>query len=318
MFYSENLKDVLFADFKSANIDEIVVVSGYLGPMPIQTLKDECFDKKAVVVYGMFAKDGIQADLHKSLIKINDERVSIRYSKTAIHSKIYLGLYKSEIICAKIGSANFSNSGLCNDGREVLVDADDSVFPNIKAYYSKVLEQCISCKDSSITCKEKKIGSKMNDKDIDRRCLLSLLSNGNVPEKSGLNWGCGQGHVSEGDAYIRISCEDIEKYPDIFPPKKYLGASTENDVVEFIWDDGVVMSGLMEGTQEINNVIYPKQISSNPRKSILGKYLRNRLGVSYDKVITKADLDAYGRTNIEIEMISEGVYRLDFSKGSNS
>ncbi len=314
MFYSENLKNVLFEDFKSKDVDEIIVVSGYVGPMPIQALKEECGNKKATVIYGMFAKDGIQEDLHKSLIKISNERIVIRYSKVAVHSKLYLGLREMKIVCAKVGSANFSNSGLYNDGREVLVDVEDPVFPKIKDYYSKVLEQSLSCRDASIVCKEKKHRSRIGDnQNTDQRCLLSLLSNGTVPEKSGLNWGCGNGHVSEGDAYIRISCDDIEQYPDMFPPKKYLGESTENDVVEFIWDDGIVMSGLMEGTQEIDNVAYPKQISSNPRKSILGKYLRDRLGVPYNKVVTKEDLDSYGRCDIEIELISDGVYRLDFS-----
>jgi hypothetical protein len=51
-----------------------------------------------------------------------------------------------------------------------------------------------------------------------------------------------------------------------------------NDSVEIIWDDGLIMEGLLEGSQPINEIIYPKkQISSFPVKAELGIYIRNRI-----------------------------------------
>lgn len=45
----------------------------------------------------------------------------------------------------------------------------------------------------------------------------------------------------------------------------------------------------------------------------VGKYLRKRLGVSLEHTITKSDLKRYGRTNIDVTLIGEGIYYLDFS-----
>lgn len=87
----------------------------------------------------------------------------------------------------------------------------------------------------------------------------------------------------------------------------------QNDYIEIIWDDGTIMKGLLEGTQEINGVIYPNKISSAPKKNILGKYLRQRLGVDINHQITKADLIRYGRTDITITLEGEGVYGMNFS-----
>lgn len=118
--------------------------------------------------------------------------------------------------------------------------------------------------------------------------------------------------------------DNIKNFPNMFPPKKYLGIDNplstgrknrENDEVELIWDDGEKMIGLLEGQQinKTNGLIYPKQLSSSSKKSILGKYLRKRLGVSLNHTITKADLKRYGRTNIDISLIGEGIYYMDFS-----
>ena len=152
-----------------------------------------------------------------------------------------------------------------------------------------------------------------------------LDKKGSVPQKSGLNWGCSGGHVSLGDAYIRITMDCNRMFPKMFPPKKYVDGiqnenstgrkNRENDEVELIWDDGTVMVGLLEGQiyNKYDGMIYPKQLSTSPQKSILGVYLRKRLGVDLNHVITKTDLRKYGRTHIDISLISEGIYYMDFS-----
>jgi len=48
-------------------------------------------------------------------------------------------------------------------------------------------------------------------------------------------------------------------------------------------------------------------------KSILGRYLRQRLGVSIDHQITLEDLQRYGREYITLSLIEEGIYFADFS-----
>lgn len=83
--------------------------------------------------------------------------------------------------------------------------------------------------------------------------------------------------------------------------------------MELIWDDGFVMKGLLEQNNEMNGLLYPKAICSSERKSVLGLYLRERLGVSPTHLITVDDLIKYGRTDITVSLLAEGVYEMDFS-----
>ncbi|MDO5435306.1 MAG: hypothetical protein Q4G19_02950 [Clostridia bacterium] len=60
--------------------------------------------------------------------------------------------------------------------------------------------------------------------------------------------------------------------------------------------------------------MFPKQISSTPKKASLGIYLRNRLQVASGVEITYEDLEKYGRTAIQATLIDNGLYYFDFSK----
>ena len=111
------------------------------------------------------------------------------------------------------------------------------------------------------------------------------------------------------------------KFPELFPPKLIKRDAIDlrgrkqrdNEAIEIVWDDGMIMEGLLEGTQPPNNIIYPKQISSFPVKSQLGEYIRERLNVPLGQPVRKHHLKKYGRTNIEVSLLSEGVYKFDFS-----
>ena len=86
-----------------------------------------------------------------------------------------------------------------------------------------------------------------------------------------------------------------------------------NDAIELIWDDGISMESLLMGSQTIDGLVYPKQISSFPSGSELGEYLRNRIGVPLGQPVRRFHLDRYGRTDIAVTKIGEGVYKFDFS-----
>lgn len=77
--------------------------------------------------------------------------------------------------------------------------------------------------------------------------------------------------------------------------------------------NGTNISTTIEGSQTINGLIYPKQISSFPVKAELGVYLRNRIGVPLDQPVRKHHLESYGRLDIEISLLGDGVYSFDFS-----
>jgi len=123
-----------------------------------------------------------------------------------------------------------------------------------------------------------------------------------------LNWGNANAHVNIEDAYIPIRKGDISKYPAIFPI-----VNQGQSIISVTWDDGKKMICSFEGTQDINGVIYPKQISSYNDKSILGHYLRARIGVIATAIVTDAELDRYGRNHIDITKNDDGTFFFDFS-----
>lgn len=327
MLFYENLEEIVFHRHEMFDVDELVVLSGYVGPQPVSRLSSLPFQTS--VIYGMYGSDSISEKLHNTLNRLSEihDNTTIKYSKMPVHSKCYVWRKNKKIVTALLGSANFSVSGLSNPYKEVLAETTFDTFDPLNKYLDVVLGNCIDCSDENIklkkTTKVSNITTTENKDDENADiCKASLLDRkGNVPEASGLNWGLSSGHVTLGDAYIKISKEDLRTKPLLFPPKQGEGtrvkeggkATRRNDAVEFIWDDGTVMEGLLEGTQTVDGVEYPKQICSSPRKNILGIYLRERLGVKLKHLITLEDLQKYGRTTIDISLQGDGVYYLDFS-----
>lgn len=306
-------------------------MSGYVGYQTIKMLCEQCSDVHITVVYGMYGSERISQPLHLALMEVQRQysNITILYSTIPVHSKIYTWNCDAKIEKALVGSANFSISGMMNDYKEILSDVEQDTYSTLKEYCDYVLSKAISCNDAEVKFQKvfkasghSKLVQPLLAKNVCRATLLDR--NGMVSKKSGLNWGLSNGHVSEGDAYIRITSNYIKLFPSLFPPKKYVGMDNplsngkknrENDEVELIWDDGEKMIGLLEGqqTKTINGLVYPKQLSTSPSKSILGKYLRKRLGVDLNHTITKRDLLRYGRTSIDISLVGEGIYYLDFS-----
>ena len=143
---------------------------------------------------------------------------------------------------------------------------------------------------------------------------INLLDQqGQVPEKSGINWGLntneltGTVNTRVADAELRITADLIRT--GIIPSKQ----GVRKIPVLLQWDDGTIMHGSFEQNIDVDSALYPKALCSDNDKSILGSYLRHRLGVNLTKKITLADLVAYGRTNIEITLQPNGSYYLDFS-----
>ena len=63
----------------------------------------------------------------------------------------------------------------------------------------------------------------------------------------------------------------------------------------------------------IANPNFFKNLTTNKKNNILGKYIRKRLNIKeYDK-IEYFHLENYGRDDIGIKKIQEGLYYIDFS-----
>ena len=318
MLFNTNLEEIIFHRHQNIRSDELIILSGYVGPRPVERLQE--LPINTTVIYGMYGDKGIQSRLHNSLINCQNTigNVDIWYSTIPIHSKCYIWKYNNTIQHALIGSANFSTNGLTTPYREVLAETTHDTFYALNEYISRVLSHSILCNTITMSIQAQTQNIFYNTTNM---CNMSLLDRyGNVPSASGLNWGHGQGHVTPNDSYIAIRKEHLRSCPNLFPPKQEFPnvrqngrLQRHNDVIEIIWDDGYVMEGLLEGNQNENGLIYPKQISSSPRKSIMGRYLRQRLGLQDGHFITIQDLMNYGRTDITASLIDEGIYSFDFS-----
>ena len=210
MLFYENLEEIVFHRHQMFDVDELVVLSGYVGPQPVSRLSTLPFP--TYVIYGMYGSDSISEKLHNTLNKLSEahDNTTIKYSKMPVHSKCYVWRKNKKIVTALLGSANFSVSGLSNPYKEVLAETTFDTFDPLNKYLDVVLGNCIDCTDTNI--KLKKLAKTIvptliteNSEDVDI-CKATLLDrSGTVPEKSGLNWGLSTAHTSDGDAYIKIS-----------------------------------------------------------------------------------------------------------------
>lgn len=337
MLYYKDLEEIIFAhhEILSEEPDELIIISGYLGPSPVTRLNE--LDFKVTVIGGMYT-GGINTKLWESLshIKENNPKLEIMFASEEIHAKAYVWKKNNKVLSALIGSANFSSNGLRSDYREILADASRDTFNALLDYYKYIKENSITQPSIKEGAEREDInfdsGEEINKTDLKYSCTLPLYSlrNNKVHEKGGLNWEFSSGHVAVGDGYIALPKNIIKENPKLFKPydqnyQSSRGRNRNSDPVEIIWDDGYVMPASFEGVNTINGMTYPKQITSYsakiPRlngkriskKSILGRYLRNRLGVSVNHLITMEDLENYGRNNITLSLIEEGVYYADFS-----
>jgi len=90
MLYTQNLEEIIFQRHEILETDELIVLSGYLGPSPVSRLEELPFNSR--VIYGMYGSEGIQNRLHNSLIRIQNrvENLNIFYSLLPVHSKCYI------------------------------------------------------------------------------------------------------------------------------------------------------------------------------------------------------------------------------------
>jgi len=319
MLFTEDLEEIIFNRHEVHEADELVILSGYLGPRPVRRLSE--LPIRTSVVYGMYGADGISQKLHSSLSETHTENdnVEIFYSKTGIHSKCYAWKNRGSITHALIGSANFSNKGMNTPNREMLAECTRDTFSPLQRYLENVLRNSIECLDDNVSFGPNRtileaVYEKATNNSLTGRLTL-LDRSGEVPPRSGLNWGQGIGNVTPNDAYIAIRMKFLRENPFIIPPKDKLHAfRLPKQPIELIWDDGVIMDGSLEGNNSslIDGEMYPKQLTTKS-KADMGAYLRRRLGLRSGQKVTRKHLDDYGRTDISITLVGEGIYELDFS-----
>ncbi|MGO1058534.1 restriction endonuclease PLD domain-containing protein [Planococcus sp. FY231025] len=319
MFLTNNLEEKIFSVHKYIECDELQILSGYVGPNPVKKLID--LPLSTVVIYGMYGSELVPEALHNALKKNHIEGAhEILYSDIPIHSKCYVWKLNGSIVYALVGSANFSNSGLCVSNRESLAEITSDSFKDLETYMTHIQGNCLKCTSPNVKLLTRNSASHPANSECSM--LLYNPQTGEVPLGSGLNWGHSvNGHTNIGDSYITIRTSHLRNYPMLFP-KKQINTNLidgvpkghrRSDPIELIWDDGQIMQALLEGTQPMDETRYPKQISSFPSKNILGIYIRKRMGLPPNALITMEDLEKYGRKDIKISLLKDGTYYIDFA-----
>jgi hypothetical protein len=127
---------------------------------------------------------------------------------------------------------------------------------------------------------------------------MSLLDNkGNLPMRSGLNWGQRPEYKRDpNQAYIRIPASI--RHSGFFPSRK--------QHFTIITDDGKALDAVIAQDND-------KAIETTFDNSLLGSYFRQRLGLPSGAPVTLADLKRYGRTDIDFVKIDGETYYMDFS-----
>jgi len=311
MLHYKNLNKLFFESVPQQATD-FIALSGFLGPDPIKKLEELPF--KSTIIYGL-QKENQKFLLHQQLLGLHNDNRKIYYPDIACHSKCYLWLNGNTPIKGLIGSANFSSNGLYNDYRETLLEVDENQLYVMKGYIEIILNSAREC--NTVVVEEKDEVEVAYNREICEMILYDPRT-GQTHNGHGLNWGLADANVRPNDACIPIRMEHIRKYPKLFPPLQpnpETRKGTLKEVVEYVWDDGIVMQGRLEGSQPLPNsdLKFPKQLASFPHKDEFGIYIRERLNIPLGQRILREDLIRYGRDTISFSLIEEGVYYLDFS-----
>jgi hypothetical protein len=309
---SRNLENLIINRSERFICDEICILSAYVGISPILKIS-KIEGVKINILYGL-ATEAAQDKLLEELKKIHTDDlnlVSIYYPQIQSHAKIYLWKNKGEIVYALNGSANFSSKGLLTEYRELLSEVNKDDFREFQTYYNKIFDSSFPIIDKeNLKAKNSNVAINRDQVVVNGLCETGSL----YAEKSKINWGHSNAHTNPRDAYIPLRKNDIIDHPELFQPKSTNKGLrfADNEPIDVIWDDGTNMVCLMEGTAEINGLRYPNKISTYKDKKILGDYLRGRMKLKIGSYVTEKQFKQYGRDNITISKISDGVYYFDF------
>lgn len=305
-----------------AGANTLFVVSGYASPAIVYRQLSTVLDSTVHLLIGMVGRDGMRIGSHSVFRTLAVEDFSGRFTcryfvgLQPAHSKLYGWFHNDAPAVGFIGSANYSQTAFSENQIESMAVCDAV---EAKSLYERLAETSVDCTDPAveryvslyderriITTRISPIGEREHllrfteengllDEQW-RSVRLSLLTSyGNVGERSGLNWGQRPGR-EPNQAYIPVPKRIRESV--FFPP---LG---QHFIV--LTDDGVSMDC-------VRSQAGGKAIETFKNNSILGLYLRARIGVPEGNKVYMTHLRRYGRADVTIYKIDAETYYLDFS-----
>lgn len=296
--------------------NKLIIISGYvshnMASWHMKRINEESLPPvKISLIAGMYPIEGVNVDLHeglKDLVNFRDDHYSsfeckYIYQGVPVHSKVYLWMKDDEPFIAFAGSANYTRNGFGKLQREYVVECDPV---EAYAFYQDIESDSIVCNHSEVEeyikfYKDQKISQVEHDikhSTLEKVTLSLLTSRGDVGHGSGINWGIRRNGTKRepNQAYISVPVEIARS--GFFPlDKTHFSAITDDQ------------KQLILRIEQAND----KALTTPLNNSLLGEYLRNRIGVANGAFVTKEDLDRYGRTDVTFYKIDDEQFFMDFS-----
>jgi hypothetical protein len=297
---------------------KLLVISGYATPtmaswhmMRIKELGLKPIDIQLIV--GMTNYGGLTIDAHEGFTQLVNAQNKSNLSSfqcqyifqgAPLHSKIYLWLKDDVPFEAYTGSANYTQAGFSTNRREYIVpcNAEEAFdyFNNVECdsiycTHSEIEDNIVLTPTHPVLDSESEHTHTFRGEGIIPVTLSLLARNGETGCKSGLNWGQRAGR-EPNQAYIGLPATVART--GFFPlGKQHFSVVTDDN------------KQLILRVEQQND----KAITTPMNNSLLGEYFRNRIGVANGAYIARADLETYGRTDVNFYKLDEEHYYMDFS-----
>ena len=318
-----NIASAVLFEPLARDVNELYIISGYAAPSMLEWYIKKLEGRvstpvKISILIGMTPSDGISESIHNEYLKIlstplpdciSELSCNYLYKAPAVNSNLFIWGKNGIPVTAFTGSAVFSKLSFFGFARQSIVVPCDPA--EAFEYYSSLEARSIKA-DAHDTASLITIRNKPNLFDLENKhstpadefrmngfsvVELSLVTKrtGEPGLKSGLNWGQRPGR-DPNEAYIPVPAKVARS--GFFP--------TDNEQFTVLTDDDHEL--IMRVEQEKD-----KAITTPDNNSLLGEYFRNRLGLSNGALVTRADLDRYGRTDVTFVDMQDGSYYMDFS-----
>ena len=299
----------------ASNNNRLYIVSGYASAtFTRRHLNDLNHFETGIEINLIIGMPSARSD-HQSFLALKKEyknRLNVFYIEypPPVHVKAYAWLGNSSEGFS--GSANYSQPGFLKKSQvNQLIKTDPH---QIKQFYDSLLGRAISL-DEYITPKLNNFSDIPQPSDCvppgriewlipDKAVRISFLQrDGQVPSASGLNWGHSTASKNKNkpnqrrnrnDAYLSIKADATKN--GFLPDKGYTFST--------IADDGYLMDCVV--AQDGN-----KSVQTTDDNSILGAYIRSRIGLKSEAFVTVEDLLEYGRTDFTLIKLDEETFKFD-------
>ncbi len=303
--------------------NNLYIVSGYgtaaMAFHHLGTLKEAGLKVNIELILGMCPKDGLSESNHRGFLHLMENefkdafKCSYVVNPPPVHSKVYAWFKDDKPMFGFIGSANYTQTGFSSRQKEAMAkcSAEDCF-----RYYESLYEQTIYCNHidagdivriyNDLTYERLLRQKIIKEDEVPEDFVLhglphvkvSLLDNeGNLPNRSGLNWGQRpELHREPNQGYIRLPADVYKSsfFPDV---GEHFTVHTDDDKV------------LICSRAQQNG----KAIHTPHNNSLIGMYFRNRLSLQSGKLVTEEHLLKYGRTDIDFYRIDDETYFMDFT-----